>query len=449
MRRITWSVLLAAALGAAIHGGGAFAQEGEAIPEVADEAQPSATVEPPPPPPMLPPLRPPRTPSRPTEHVVQAGETLHTLALQRQMRVEALASRNRITHARLLFAGQQLELPAPAKPDVMLYRVTPGETIASLAARHHFSPNALRRLNELACAHCLANGQLLRLSAVAQNGEASTPAALPYPLLALTIVPEAPRQGEVVWINVRTASPLQSISGSLGETPLHFIARESQSAPYTYDALTGIGALAPQGLYTLTLRIVDADGEAQVVRGWVRVELAGFGFENLRLSARYAALLDPQTNERELETLAAALASFSEAQHWNGPLSAPVKGRILSYFGARRTFNGGILRTYHSGVDFRTSAGTPVRAAAAGNVVMAQALPIRGNYVLIDHGRGVFTGYAHLSRFNVTPGQFVEAGAVIGYVGSTGRSLGPHLHWELAVGGVLVNPLPWLEYALP
>jgi murein DD-endopeptidase MepM/ murein hydrolase activator NlpD len=76
-------------------------------------------------------------------------------------------------------------------------------------------------------------------------------------------------------------------------------------------------------------------------------------------------------------------------------------------------------------------------------------LPIRGKTVILDHGRGVFTLYCHLSEFAVELEQIVAADEVIGYSGNTGRSLGPHLHFELAVGGVQVDPLAWLEQALP
>jgi murein DD-endopeptidase MepM/ murein hydrolase activator NlpD len=78
-----------------------------------------------------------------------------------------------------------------------------------------------------------------------------------------------------------------------------------------------------------------------------------------------------------------------------------------------------------------------------------QPFKIRGNVVILDHGRGVFTVYCHLSKFNVQVGQIVNVGNVIGYAGNTGRSLGPHLHFELAVGGVTINPLEWMDAEIP
>jgi murein DD-endopeptidase MepM/ murein hydrolase activator NlpD len=90
-----------------------------------------------------------------------------------------------------------------------------------------------------------------------------------------------------------------------------------------------------------------------------------------------------------------------------------------------------------------------VQASAAGRVVATRLFNIRGNVVILDHGRGVFTLYCHLSKFNVEEGQIVDVGDVLGYSGNTGRSLGPHVHWELAVGGVTVNPLAWVDDEIP
>ncbi|MCS6848674.1 MAG: M23 family metallopeptidase [Candidatus Roseilinea sp.] len=160
-------------------------------------------------------------------------------------------------------------------------------------------------------------------------------------------------------------------------------------------------------------------------------------------------LLEPQVNQEERAELDAIFSDFSGTQWWQGPLQWPIKSKIVSYYGTRRNFNRGKLNTFHSGIDLSARVGTPVKAAAPGRVTAAQAFPIRGNAIILDHGRGVFTVYCHLSKFEVEVGQIVNAGDVIGYTGNTGRSLGPHLHFELAVGGVTVNPLAWLERELP
>lgn len=123
-----------------------------------------------------------------------------------------------------------------------------------------------------------------------------------------------------------------------------------------------------------------------------------------------------------------------------GVLAAPVAGRMSSGYGARRHPILGYTRM-HAGIDFAASYGSPIYAATDGVVSYAGRHGGHGNYVRIQHGGGLATGYAHMSRIASAPGQRVRRGQVIGYVGSTGLSTGPHLHYELYRNGVTVNPL--------
>jgi murein DD-endopeptidase MepM/ murein hydrolase activator NlpD len=118
-------------------------------------------------------------------------------------------------------------------------------------------------------------------------------------------------------------------------------------------------------------------------------------------------------------------------------------------FGQRRSYAGGPVSSYHSGQDLGANSGAPVYAPAAGTVALAEALQVRGNAIIVDHGLGVLTGYWHLSEIDVVPGQSVARGEVIGRVGNTGLSTGPHLHWEIQVHGVPVDPLQWTRQAFP
>jgi murein DD-endopeptidase MepM/ murein hydrolase activator NlpD len=123
----------------------------------------------------------------------------------------------------------------------------------------------------------------------------------------------------------------------------------------------------------------------------------------------------------------------------SGSLIAPVAGRITSGFGMRRHPILGFSRM-HAGIDFGAPWGAPIYAVTDGTVVFAGHHGGHGNYVKLDHGGGIGTGYAHMSRIAVSPGERMRKGQVIGYVGSTGLSTGPHLHYELYRGGVPVNP---------
>jgi murein DD-endopeptidase MepM/ murein hydrolase activator NlpD len=125
-------------------------------------------------------------------------------------------------------------------------------------------------------------------------------------------------------------------------------------------------------------------------------------------------------------------------------LSWPVTGPITSPFGWRHNPFGG-APDFHQGLDIGVGTGTTVTAAASGTVIMAQWYGGYGNYILIDHGGGISTGYGHLSAFYVSAGQHVTRGQAIAASGSTGMSTGPHLHFEVRKNGKPIDPSPWLH----
>ena len=144
--------------------------------------------------------------------------------------------------------------------------------------------------------------------------------------------------------------------------------------------------------------------------------------------------------DRERADLNQVLALKTEADYWQSGFMQPVEGRISGNFGKQRIFNG-IPKSPHSGTDIAAAAGTPVRASADGIVVLSgKDYFYTGNMVIIDHGRGLQTIYAHLQEAKVTEGQGVKKGEVIGLVGSTGRANGAHLHWGASLNGVRFNP---------
>jgi len=145
------------------------------------------------------------------------------------------------------------------------------------------------------------------------------------------------------------------------------------------------------------------------------------------------------------------VAAFTPERMWSGPFIYPAAytESFPSRFGSRRNYNGTGYNYYHAGLDFYGGTGAEITAPARGRVVFADALTVRGNTTIVDHGWGVYTAYLHQSEIRVSPGEVVEAGQIIGLVGATGRVTGPHLHWEVWVGGVPVDPLEWNETAYP
>lgn len=134
----------------------------------------------------------------------------------------------------------------------------------------------------------------------------------------------------------------------------------------------------------------------------------------------------------------------------SGPASPslwPVTGRLTSSFGERLDpFNG--EGAFHAGLDIATTYGTPIHAPADGVVAKAGPASGYGREVILDHGAGITTIYGHLSAFAIVAGQLVKQGQVIGYVGSAGRSTGPHLHYEVRVNNIPVNPHKYLRQTM-
>src|SRR5436190_8393514 len=125
----------------------------------------------------------------------------------------------------------------------------------------------------------------------------------------------------------------------------------------------------------------------------------------------------------------------------------PVFGRLESGVGGRRNPFTGRGHEYHEGQDIDAAWGTPVEAAASGKITIAGWQRGYGNVVYVDHGSGLSTRYGHLSKINVSVGQTVGTGAILGLVGSTGRSTGPHLHYEVPINNQPVDPKPYLPGA--
>jgi len=214
-------------------------------------------------------------------------------------------------------------------------------------------------------------------------------------------------------------------------------------------AIAGIDFYAAEGAYPVRVTATDDLGRQASQTITVSVVAASYPVEQVQLAPGRGALLAPDIVKAERERIEPVYAQVEPAVLWTGTFTRPITTTITSQFGVRRAYNGGPPGGYHGGVDFRGEIGHPVRAAAAGRVVLAEELKVRGNMVIIDHGMGVHTGYCHLSELKVQAGDRVEQGQVIGLVGDTGLVSGSHLHWEIRIAGVTVDPLEWTERAFP
>lgn len=204
---------------------------------------------------------------------------------------------------------------------------------------------------------------------------------------------------------------------------------------------TGPGELIVYGTY--------ADGTTTSLTAAIPITLGGFITQDVVVPPDRTYLLDTETERTELARLASVYSTVTPERRWDADgFMLPIPAALTSPFGAFRTFNA-TLSTRHTGWDIRSTLGQPVMATAAGVVVYAGFQEIRGDYVLVDHGYGVFSGYAHLATTHVTRGQQVTRGQVIGTVGESGRVSGPHFHWEMAVNGQWIDSVTFLEMWQP
>lgn len=259
------------------------------------------------------------------------------------------------------------------------------------------------------------------------------------PEISITVTPEQLRPAEAGMVFIGGAYPLE-ISVTLDGQPLDvFWAGDSYRALFSFpfDALPG---------ERLVEIVVDdpASGLHLEETRSILVIYYEFPAESVNLPAILIDLLNPAVNEAENQRLSSIFAARSNGLRANWPFILPVPaGQITSMFGGDRSYNGGLWQQYHAGTDFKRLVGEPVLAAGDGWVAAAEDMVVRGGTVVIDHGHGVFTLYAHLSAIFVSPGDQVVAGAMIGSAGNTGRTIGPHLHFELIVNGLQVDPIGW------
>jgi hypothetical protein len=215
--------------------------------------------------------------------------------------------------------------------------------------------------------------------------------------------------------------------------------------PGTWRAVAGIDLDQPPGAYD-----VSAHVDGVVVTRELTVTPRSFPVRRLKVNPDFvnppAAVM--ARIEAESKFLEQVFAHPEPAPLWDGPFQRPVPHQANSRFGTRSVFNGE-PRNPHAGTDFLSPAGTPVRAPNAGRVVVARDLFFSGQTVMLDHGAGVFSQLAHLSRIDVREGEMVQAGHVVGRVGATGRVTGAHLHWGVRVSGARVDALSLLAVLGP
>ncbi len=256
-------------------------------------------------------------------------------------------------------------------------------------------------------------------------------------LARVTTQPAPLVRGTLAWIVIRGwgTAPLH---GEAAGEPLHLTV-DSDGA---LRALIAAPFDAADSLPVTLVRAAET-GTPETLRLALPVARGDYRSERLRVAAKYVAP-DSAAAARIQSELAQARAisrgSHDTPRAWSAPFRRPRPGRITSVFGTAREFNG-VVSSRHMGTDFAGAVGKPVYASNAGVVALVGDFYLAGTVVYLDHGAGVVTGYFHLRRAEVTPGDLVQGGQLIGRVGRSGRVTGPHLHWIARYGAITVDPM--------
>ena len=252
-------------------------------------------------------------------------------------------------------------------------------------------------------------------------------------------------------MTITSTVELRDVTGSAFGRPLAFY-RETTSpegSPRAWHALAGVDVASAPGPASLSIQATSDTGAALTADRAITVAPRRFVTRRLRVASQF---VDPSLEEVErLRQEAARLEDIFATvtpRAWDGPIAQPVAGVARSSFGTRSVFNGE-PRAPHAGVDFRGAVGTPVGAPAAGRVVLAGPLFFTGQTVVIDHGLGLYSLLAHLSRIDVADGQILTRGATVGLLGATGRVTGPHLHWAVRLGAARVDAMRLVALLAP
>ncbi len=380
-------------------------------------------------------------------YVVKQGDTLASIAAVLGIPLEVLAATNQLTDPNALDVGEILLLPRGAARRSVIAR--PGDTIQSVAEREGLSVLRLAIVNGTTPTARLFPGQPIRLL---QN---SAPPSMPFGSVNVVSVPSSVVQGQAGWIEAEVDRPLSleaTLNGApIGIRPLTVIGKDEGSSDVTlWGGYIPIAASVAPGVHTLNLSYTAANGVAVRRSFPVFVQGRVFAVQEIRLPPDRSALVEEEISQAELDYLAPIWSHTATPIQWRRPFSLPLQtaSPTTSPYGVRRNYNSGQYYSFHTGQDFAAPGGSPVLAPADGIVALAEPLRVRGISVILDHGAGLFTGYWHLQEALVAPGEKVQAGDPIGLVGTTGRSTGEHLHWELRIYGVAVDPMPFLTRPL-
>jgi murein DD-endopeptidase MepM/ murein hydrolase activator NlpD len=376
--------------------------------------------------------------------IIPFGDSLRSLSRRTRVSDAQLIKLNRLISPTELYVGVSLIVPLQEGQTELKSRISPGngESLLELSVKQGNNPWILSSVNKLNGTWDVLPGDIL----YAPTGSGNNASGLPPAFISASVEPLPMVQGatEVIRVQVKDG---YTASGTLVDHSLRFFPSNDQQV-----ALQGIHALLEPGVYPLRIDASLPNGSRQSFEQMVLVTTGNYRSETIYVEP---TTIDPSVTEPENNQIISITSPISTIRFWNGIFTSPAvyPDEFTSFFGTRRTYFGLnsdlTVEGFHSGLDFAGGEGLQIFAPAPGQVVFSGPLTVRGNATIIDHGWGVYSGFWHQSERYVQAGDIVEQGQVIGLVGGTGRVTGPHLHWEVWVNGVQVNPFDWLDQTYP
>jgi len=374
---------------------------------------------------------------------VPLGASLRSLSRRTQSDPASLVRLNKFTSQSELFVGRKIALTTSETTQDLqtMPSLLPGQSWMERSILAGQNPWALARLNRLGS----PNAALPQDAYYAHSAQ-SNPNSLAIPGITSLVIGNLPLvQGGTFVLELTSEQPVSLSADLAGVQPVFFTQDNGSQI-----AFGGINALQEPGAYPLTIEVTNADGATYRFDQWTIIGSGNFETDK-------TLKVDPETvngdNITAEDTLFKQIVTvLTHIRQWSGVFQYPTKGGdcVNSRFGSRRSYTGTDKIYYHTGLDIGWCYGIDVFAPAAGTVVAV--LPeqiVRGNTLVIDHGLGVFSIYMHLQDFLVAEGDQVQPGQLIAHIGNTGRSSGPHLHFEIDINGTPVNPVIWLNREFP
>ena len=369
------------------------------------------------------------------EHFVQAGDSW--VALGRRYGVDPVqlqAASGHINGQREPAIGSAVTVPSRPAFYGNLVRSADGGLLQT-AVSHNTTAWQIALQNEIASPHRPLFYQPVFIE---EAGQIPHDLPIGFETLELSAIPAHP--GEGVAFRGQTAVPLTLTANLTMRGGRADLGMDVMKNGRFQVGTTGTGAFFGTGEPALSIQV---DGQPFWSQPWSFKDKS-WAYQELNFTGSAGAITQEMIDAERKQMF--ALWEPNTPLEWTTPFQRPIDDyfELSSNYGTRRSNNGGPYSTYHEGVDYSAYKGTPVMAAAAGTVVLAELLPVRGNSVVIDHGAGVYTGMYHLSELETAVSNTVQAGDVIGLVGTTGLSTGNHLHWDLIVNTVWVDGEAWL-----